>query len=155
MRPMPSELPRLRLDPVSYETLRQLVLRRDGWRCQSSGAMSNLRFTTNSFAATPAMMPTTTLLHFALRATPVCARFANYNAHGALLRMRTIPAVSSSLRCVQCWGTAGTSSCTTKRSNRCGSQSLQHGCRSSRGASRKSSADCAIWHRSACTNPEG
>jgi ATP-dependent DNA helicase RecQ len=33
---------RLRLDPVSYETLRQQVLRRDGWRCQSCGTMSNL-----------------------------------------------------------------------------------------------------------------
>jgi len=36
------KLPRLRLDPVSYEILRQQVLRRDGWRCQSCGAMSNL-----------------------------------------------------------------------------------------------------------------
>jgi 5-methylcytosine-specific restriction endonuclease McrA len=33
---------RLRLDPVSYEALRQQVLRRDSWRCQSCGAMSNL-----------------------------------------------------------------------------------------------------------------
>src|SRR5208282_3866231 len=33
---------RLRLDPVAYETLRQQVLRRDGWRCQSCGTMSNL-----------------------------------------------------------------------------------------------------------------
>jgi N6-L-threonylcarbamoyladenine synthase len=33
---------RLRLDPVSYETLRQQVLRRDGWRCQSCGTMSSL-----------------------------------------------------------------------------------------------------------------
>ena len=33
---------RLRLDPIAYENLRQLVLRRDGWRCQSCGAMSNL-----------------------------------------------------------------------------------------------------------------
>jgi ATP-dependent DNA helicase RecQ len=32
----------LRLDPASYETLRQQVLRRDGWRCQSCGVMSNL-----------------------------------------------------------------------------------------------------------------
>jgi 5-methylcytosine-specific restriction endonuclease McrA len=39
VRPDP---PRLRLDPVSYDTLRQQVLRRDGWRCQSCGAMSNL-----------------------------------------------------------------------------------------------------------------
>ena len=33
---------RLRLDPMSYEHLRQQVLRRDSWRCQSCGAMSNL-----------------------------------------------------------------------------------------------------------------
>jgi 5-methylcytosine-specific restriction endonuclease McrA len=33
---------RLRLDPLSYERLRQRILRRDGWRCQSCGAMSNL-----------------------------------------------------------------------------------------------------------------
>ena len=33
---------RLRLDPVSYEKLRQEVLRRDAWRCQSCGTMSNL-----------------------------------------------------------------------------------------------------------------
>ena len=32
----------LRLDPIAYEKLRQQVLRRDGWRCQSCGAMSNL-----------------------------------------------------------------------------------------------------------------
>ena len=33
---------RLRLDPVSYEGLRRQVLRRDGWRCQFCGTMSNL-----------------------------------------------------------------------------------------------------------------
>ena len=33
---------RLRLDEVAYERLRQLVLRRDGWRCQSCGATANL-----------------------------------------------------------------------------------------------------------------
>jgi hypothetical protein len=38
-RPRP---PRLRLDPISYGALRQQVLRRDGWRCQSCGTMSNL-----------------------------------------------------------------------------------------------------------------
>jgi ATP-dependent DNA helicase RecQ len=32
----------LRRDPLSYERLRQQILRRDGWRCQSCGAMSNL-----------------------------------------------------------------------------------------------------------------
>jgi 5-methylcytosine-specific restriction endonuclease McrA len=34
--------PRLRLDPESYERLRQQVLRRDGWRCQCCGSKSNL-----------------------------------------------------------------------------------------------------------------
>ena len=33
---------RLRLDPASYEDLRQQVLRRDGWRCQCCGTLSNL-----------------------------------------------------------------------------------------------------------------
>ena len=37
-----SDSPRLRLDAESYETLRQQVLRRDSWRCQWCGAMSNL-----------------------------------------------------------------------------------------------------------------
>jgi len=32
----------LRLHPVSYEGLRQQILRRDGWRCQSCGTMSIL-----------------------------------------------------------------------------------------------------------------
>ena len=36
-KPVPS-----RLDPLSYESLRQQILRRDGWRCQSCGTMSNL-----------------------------------------------------------------------------------------------------------------
>ena len=32
----------LRLDAELYESLRLQVLRRDGWRCQSCGTMSNL-----------------------------------------------------------------------------------------------------------------
>jgi hypothetical protein len=42
MSPIGQNLPRLRVDPESYETLRQQILRRDGWRCQSCGTMSNL-----------------------------------------------------------------------------------------------------------------
>jgi 5-methylcytosine-specific restriction endonuclease McrA len=42
MSPIRPQLSRLRQAPVSYETLRQQVLRRDGWRCQSCGTMSNL-----------------------------------------------------------------------------------------------------------------
>ena len=32
----------IRLDAASYERLRQQILRRDGWRCQVCGTMSNL-----------------------------------------------------------------------------------------------------------------
>jgi 5-methylcytosine-specific restriction endonuclease McrA len=34
--------PRLQLDPQLYESLRQQVLRRDGWSCQWCGKMSTL-----------------------------------------------------------------------------------------------------------------
>jgi 5-methylcytosine-specific restriction endonuclease McrA len=34
--------PRLRLDPDSYRRLRQSVLERDRWRCQSCGSMVGL-----------------------------------------------------------------------------------------------------------------
>jgi 5-methylcytosine-specific restriction endonuclease McrA len=33
---------RLRLDPDKYNSLRDQVLCRDGWRCHSCGSMSNL-----------------------------------------------------------------------------------------------------------------
>jgi 5-methylcytosine-specific restriction protein A len=40
---MPSfKRPRLRLDPESYRLLRQTVLERDQWRCQSCGCMGGL-----------------------------------------------------------------------------------------------------------------
>ena len=42
MKPLRPESGTLRLDPISYENLRQQVLRRDAWKCQSSGTMSNL-----------------------------------------------------------------------------------------------------------------
>jgi ATP-dependent DNA helicase RecQ len=42
MNPIGPKPVRLRLDPASYETLRQQVLRRDGWRCQLCGTMENL-----------------------------------------------------------------------------------------------------------------
>jgi 5-methylcytosine-specific restriction endonuclease McrA len=42
MSPISQNSPRLRLDPMSYDELRQLVLCRDGWRCQSCGTISNL-----------------------------------------------------------------------------------------------------------------
>jgi 5-methylcytosine-specific restriction endonuclease McrA len=37
-----SQRSRLRLDPELYEQLRDQVLGRDGWRCQSCGTMANL-----------------------------------------------------------------------------------------------------------------
>lgn len=42
MNRIPAKSSRLRLAPKLYEHLRQQVLCRDGWRCQSCGAMSNL-----------------------------------------------------------------------------------------------------------------
>jgi len=42
MNSISSKLTPIRLDPLSYESLRQQVLCRDGWRCQSCGTMSNL-----------------------------------------------------------------------------------------------------------------
>jgi 5-methylcytosine-specific restriction endonuclease McrA len=42
MNRIPVKKSRLRLDPKLYEDLRQQVLRRDGWKCQSCGAMLHL-----------------------------------------------------------------------------------------------------------------
>jgi len=42
MRMIRPKADRLRLEPLSYEGLRQQILHRDGWRCQSCGAMTNL-----------------------------------------------------------------------------------------------------------------
>jgi ATP-dependent DNA helicase RecQ len=42
MKMIRPKIARLRLDPCSYESLRQQMLRRDGWRCQSCGTISNL-----------------------------------------------------------------------------------------------------------------
>jgi 5-methylcytosine-specific restriction endonuclease McrA len=42
MRPNGPRVPHLRLDAAAYESIRQQVLRRDRWRCQACGTMSNL-----------------------------------------------------------------------------------------------------------------
>ena len=42
MSRMPIKQVPLRLPPRDYEELREQVLRRDGWRCQTCGSMSNL-----------------------------------------------------------------------------------------------------------------
>lgn len=36
------KIPRLRLEPDTYQKLCRRVLERDGWRCQACGAMTNL-----------------------------------------------------------------------------------------------------------------
>jgi ATP-dependent DNA helicase RecQ len=45
------KLLRVRLEPASYKSLRQQVLYRDGWRCQSCGSMSNLEVHHKQFAS--------------------------------------------------------------------------------------------------------
>ena len=42
MKDIRPKTPRIRLDSIDYENLRQQVLRRDSWRCQTCGAMSDL-----------------------------------------------------------------------------------------------------------------
>jgi cytochrome c553 len=42
MSPIEPKGARVRLDEASYEALRLQVLRRDSWRCQSCGSLSNL-----------------------------------------------------------------------------------------------------------------
>jgi 5-methylcytosine-specific restriction endonuclease McrA len=42
MSSISQKVPRMRLDPESYEILQQQILRRDSWRCQFCGTMSNL-----------------------------------------------------------------------------------------------------------------
>jgi len=46
IRPKPANL---RLDALSYESLRRQILRRDSWRCQSCGTMSNLEVNHRQF----------------------------------------------------------------------------------------------------------
>jgi 5-methylcytosine-specific restriction endonuclease McrA len=41
--------PRIRLDSELYKRLREQVLRRDSWRCQSCGSRSNLEAHHNEF----------------------------------------------------------------------------------------------------------
>jgi 5-methylcytosine-specific restriction endonuclease McrA len=47
-RPLPKRPP-FRLDPKRYEDLRQQVLRRDRWQCQSCGTKSNLEIHHSKF----------------------------------------------------------------------------------------------------------
>jgi hypothetical protein len=42
MKEIRLKAPQLQPAPVSYEALRQQILRRDGWRCQSCGTMEHL-----------------------------------------------------------------------------------------------------------------
>jgi 5-methylcytosine-specific restriction endonuclease McrA len=47
--PIRRDLRRSQKDPLAYERLRQQVLRRDSFRCQFCGAMSNLQIHHNQF----------------------------------------------------------------------------------------------------------
>ncbi|HEV2400633.1 MAG TPA: HNH endonuclease [Candidatus Sulfotelmatobacter sp.] len=42
MKAVRPKIPPLRLDPDAYDELRQQVIRRDNWRCQACGSMTNL-----------------------------------------------------------------------------------------------------------------
>ena len=46
-----AKAPGLKLDSISYERLRQQVLRRDDWRCQSCGTMSSLEVHRKQFCS--------------------------------------------------------------------------------------------------------
>ena len=67
-RPSPS---RQRLRSGPYEEVRQQVLRRDAWRCQLCGAMSNLEVHHQQFRSQSGDDSEGTSLPFALRATPL------------------------------------------------------------------------------------
>jgi 5-methylcytosine-specific restriction endonuclease McrA len=53
MSPIGPKSTSLRLDSLSYENLRQQVLRRDGWRCQACGTMTNLEVHHKEFRSHP------------------------------------------------------------------------------------------------------
>jgi len=62
----------LRLDALSYESLRQQILRRDGWRCQCCGTMSNLEVHHREFRSHLGSDSEETLTRCARHATPEC-----------------------------------------------------------------------------------
>jgi hypothetical protein len=62
----------IRLEEGEYQQLREQVLRRDGWRCQFCGSMTNLEVHTSSSAVTPALMMKTTSSPSATPATHRC-----------------------------------------------------------------------------------
>jgi 5-methylcytosine-specific restriction endonuclease McrA len=61
---------RLHLATAEYEKLRQEVLRRDGWRCQSCGTLSNLEVHHQEFRSQSGDDSEATSLRFALHVTP-------------------------------------------------------------------------------------
>ncbi len=63
---------RLRLDPGQYGTLRNQVLRRDGWKCQSCGTMSNLEVHHREFRSQAGGDSEENLLRSATHAMPAC-----------------------------------------------------------------------------------
>jgi 5-methylcytosine-specific restriction endonuclease McrA len=56
----PPKRARLRLESDLYEQLRNRVLRRDNWRCQSCGTVSNLEVHHKCYAANQEMIPSRT-----------------------------------------------------------------------------------------------
>jgi hypothetical protein len=64
--------PRQRLDPELYDRLREQVLRRDGWRCRSCGARSNLEVHHMEFRGQGGDDAEENLISFALDVTPAC-----------------------------------------------------------------------------------
>ena len=62
MRVLRQRKPRRRLDSESYRALRKQVLQRDGWRCQSCGALTDLRPTICNPAADSVPIDCKTLL---------------------------------------------------------------------------------------------
>jgi len=75
------KLTRLRLDPIAYDDLRQQVLRRDGWRCQACGAMSNLEVHHRQFLSHSGDDSELNLITLckACHANVHCARFDDQN----------------------------------------------------------------------------
>lgn len=76
----------LRLEVVAHKTLRQRVLRRDGWRCQSCGAMTNLEVHHQEFKSHGGEDSEENLItlcfacHRARHGVPQCAQYSTIGA---------------------------------------------------------------------------
>ena len=78
-----------RLDPLSYERLRQQILRRDGWRCQSCRAMSNLEVHHREFRSHSGAGSEENLITLCTHATPQCTAAKTISGlHGCVVPCR-------------------------------------------------------------------